>query len=409
MYRLAVLNTHPIQYFAPLYRRLAREPDIDLTVYFCSRQGSEGYLDAGFGERIKWDIPLLDGYKHKFLKNLGASDQVGGFWSLLNPGIVSELRQNAYDALWVNGHNHATYLVAIYAAKVFSIPVFMRCETHLGLRRSALKRALRTPLMRILYNYLCHSCLSIGTLNREFYLFHGVKEDRLFMVPYAVDNDYFISAASHAQPPAVREMLGLPPDKPLILFASKLIRRKRPMDVIRAFHRLRGLGLDSGLIIVGSGEEESALKDYVRAHHVSDVYFFGFRNQSELPTFYSIADAFVFPSENESWGLVLNEVMCSGVAVVVARGVGAAPDLVKNGSNGFVYETGNVEELTILLRRILTSPEMRADMSRDSRKIIAEWNYERCVEGLKEALEQISSTNAPTPKSKRLESVSALK
>src|SRR6185503_10281762 len=118
MPKLAVLNTHPIQYFAPLYRRLAQEPDLDLTVYFCSRQGLDEYLDEGFGERFKWDTSLLDGYRHKFLPNLRRRDQVTGFLSLINFGIIRELRRNRYDALLVNGHNHASYLIAMVAAKL---------------------------------------------------------------------------------------------------------------------------------------------------------------------------------------------------------------------------------------------------------------------------------------------------
>src|SRR6266480_2212820 len=116
MYKLAILNTHPIQYFAPLYRRLAQEPDLDLTVYFCSRQGAEEYLDAGFGKRLKWDVSLLEGYRYKFLKNALKQDNVNGFWSLINFGIIKELGKNHYDGLLVNGHGHATYILAILSA-----------------------------------------------------------------------------------------------------------------------------------------------------------------------------------------------------------------------------------------------------------------------------------------------------
>ena len=396
MYRLAILNTHPIQYFAPLYRRLAREPEIDLTVYFCSRQGSEEYLDAGFGERIKWDTPLLDGYQHKFLNNLRAKDQVDGFWSLINPQIISELRNNRYDAVLVNGHNHASYLIAITAAKLLGIPVLMRCETHLNLHRSGLKRAIRKPVMRLLYNYLCEACLPIGTLNREFYLFHGVKENRLFTVPYTVDNQYFATTSAQYVETTdhLKKQLGLPLDRLLILFASKLIPRKRPMDLLRAYHRLTELGVEAALVIVGSGEEETALKKYVEEHQLAHVYFFGFRNQSELPKFYAIADVFVFPSENEPWGLILNEVMCSGLPVVVSRGVGAATDLVRHGENGFIYETGDIEGLSDYLFSIVTAqPELRKQMAQASRQIVDNWNYEQCVAGIKEALATISPAN----------------
>ncbi len=387
MYKLAVLNTHPIQYFGPLYRRLARDPDVDLTVYFCSRQGADEYLDQGFGERFKWDTSLLEGYRNKFLKNLRGQDAVKGFWSLINLEIIRELRRSHYDALMVSGHNHASYLIAIFAAKLLGIPVFMRCETHLGLQRSALKRAIRKPLMRLLYNKFCDACLPIGTLNREFYLSHGVTENRLFTVPYAVDNEYFTSAAEqyHRQPD-LREEFDLPLDKPLILFASKLMSRKRPMDLMRAFQRVRARGTDAALAIVGSGEEEQALKTYVREHELPDVYFFGFRNQSALPKYYSIADVFVLPSENEPWGLVLNEVMCAGLPVLASREVGAVQDLVRHGENGFVYESGNVEELSNYLFQILDEPQRRKRMGELSQRIIEEWDYESCVVGIKKAL-----------------------
>ena len=388
MYRLIIINTHPIQYFAPLYRRLAEEPDIDLTVYFCSRQGSEEYLDTGFGERIKWDTSLLDGYKHKFLKNVRGKDKVDGFWSLINPQIISELRNDVCDALWVNGHNHASYLIGIGAARLLRIPVFMRCDTHLALHRSALKRAIRKPLMRILYNHLCSACLTIGTLNREFYLFHGVKEHRLFRVPFTVNNEYFVSAANEFNGKSeLRQALGLPADRSLILFASKLTRSKRPMDLLRAYHRLCDLGAETAVAFVGSGELETALKAYVDQYRLPHVYFFGFKNQSELPKFYSVSDVFVLPSEDESWGLVLNEVMCSGLPVIVSRGVGAAPDLVRHAQNGFVYETGDEEALTgYLLNMVAADAELRKQMGQVSREIIGGWNNERCVAGLKEAL-----------------------
>jgi glycosyltransferase involved in cell wall biosynthesis len=400
MSKLAILNTHPIQYFAPFYRRLAQEPDIDLTVYFCSRQGAEEYVDVGFGERIKWDRSLLEGFEHKFLKNWRAGDQVGGFWSLINPGIVSELRRHRYDALIVNGHNHATYLLAMLAAKTLGTAVMMRCETHLGLQRSAFRRSVRKPLMSFLYNRICDLCLPIGTLNKEFYVFHGVERNRMFTVPYTVDNEYFISAARQYAKPELRDELGVPGDKPIILFASKILSRKRPMDLLLAFHRLREQGTNAALLFVGSGERELELKDYVRAHQLADVHFLGFRNQSELPKYYSMADVFVFPSENEPWGLVLNEVMCAGLPIIASREIGAVPDLVRHEENGFIYDAGNIDQLSDCLHQLLITPDLRKRMGDRSRKLIEHWDYESCVRGIKQALARIETEPAKVPESK---------
>jgi glycosyltransferase involved in cell wall biosynthesis len=286
MPKLAILNTHPIQYFTPFYRRLAQEPGIDLTVYFCSRQGSEEYVDVGFGERVKWDISLLEGYQHQFLNNLRRRDQVGGFASLINPGIVAELRKHRFDALLVNGHKHVTYLLAMLAAKTLGTAVMMRCDTHLGLQRSPLKRLVRKPLMTFLYQRVCDMCLPVGTLNEEFYRFHGVDCHRMFTVPFAVDNEYFTRLTQQYDKKALREEMGIPQDQPIILFASKLLRSKRPLDLLLAFHRLQQEKVNAALVFVGSGEQEPQLKHYAREHDLSAVHFLGFKNQSDLPKYF---------------------------------------------------------------------------------------------------------------------------
>ena len=389
MRKLAILNTHPIQYFAPLYRRLAQEPDLDVTVYYCSRQGAEAYFDEGFKHSVKWDVPLTDGYRAEFLPNLRSRGRVAGFWSLINPGIISELRRHSYDALMVGGHNHATYVIGMLAARVLGIPVLMRCDTHLLLHRSRLKRALRKPIMGFLYNHICSVCLAIGTRNREFYQYHNVPEERVKLVPFSVDNSSFIAAAEAiTDRSAVRRKLGLPVGKPLILFASKLTARKRPMDLISAFNRISQQGIEAALAFVGSGELEPTLREYAARHKLEDVYFFGFQNQSELPNFYAAAELFVFPSENEPWGLVLNEVMCAGLPVVVTKEIGAVPDLVVNGSNGFLFDVGDVDQLAEHLLVLLRSPELRQKMGRESLRMIKTWDYDSCVKGIKQVLDR---------------------
>jgi glycosyltransferase involved in cell wall biosynthesis len=394
MYRLAVLNSHPIQYFVPLYRRLAQEPDIDLTVYFCHHWGAESYFDSGFSEEVRWDIPLLGGYQYKFLPNLRESNHsLSGFFGLVNPSVLQELYREPPDALWVHGHNFFTYLLAIMAAKVLGISVFMRCETHLLLKRSSIKCRLRQPIMTFFYR-LFDACLPIGTRNAEFYRFHGVRDARLFSVPYTVDNHFFrqIVKQHRVNIELVKAELDVPSDKTLILFASKLTPRKRPMDLLRAYHRLREQGISAALMFVGSGIEEKILQHYVQVYQVPDVHFFGFRNQTELPKFYAAADVFVLPSENEPWGLVINEAMCAGLPVIAAEEIGAVADLVKHGQNGFTFRAGDIETLSLHLRAIATDSKLRAHMGETSYNMITDWDLERCVQGIRQALSQSKCT-----------------
>ena len=391
-YRLAVLHSHPIQYFTPLYRRLAEEPGIDLTAYFCSKQGLRTYEDEGFGIPVKWDTPLLDGYHHRFLRNLRGETQVGGFFSLINLDLVAELYRNRFDALLVHGHMYFSYLLGVFAAKAMGIPVFMRCDTHLLLRRSRLKLAMREPIMRFFYKHLCDRCLPVGTRNRAFYLAHGVRQDQLFDVPFTVDNAYFTQATApfkaHVQD--TRAELGLPTDKPLILYASKLTPRKRPGDLLAAFRMLCEGGVEAALVFVGSGELEQGLRDQVRRHKLPDVYFAGFQNQSELPKFYAVADVFVLPSENEPWGLVINEAMCAGLPIVASEEIGAVPDLVQDSYNGFRFRAGDVRHLAVCLEKLVTDESVRGSMGEKSLEIIRAWDLEQNVQGVLAALRSLS-------------------
>jgi glycosyltransferase involved in cell wall biosynthesis len=390
-YRLAILLSHPIQYFTPLFRRLAQEPEIDLTVYFCSRQGIDPYEDEGFGRSVQWDVPLLEGYKHRFLPNLWKKDRVAGFFSLVNPRLVQALRTEHYDAILVHGHLYFSYLLAIALANALRIPVFMRADTHLGLRRSKLKRALRAPLLRLFYNHLCDRCLPIGSLNRDFYRAYGVPPERLFDVPFAVDNAYFSRAAAPYRVcvDETRAALRLPVDKPVLLYSSKLIAGKRPMDLLMAYHRMCTEGIRAALVFVGSGELEPSLRGFADGHNLSDVYFLGFRNQSELPMLYAISDLFVLPSENEAWGLVINEAMCAGLPIIASEEIGAVPDLVIQGYNGLTYRAGDVDQLSAHLESLITNKSLRQQMGENSLAQIKDWNLERCVEGISAALHSL--------------------
>jgi glycosyltransferase involved in cell wall biosynthesis len=230
--------------------------------------------------------------------------------------------------------------------------------------------------------------LAIGTANRDYYRALGVPEPKICDVPYTVDNDRFIAAAAStaAERAAVREKCGVAQDRPVVLYASKLISRKHPDDVIKAVARLRDEGLAASLLIVGTGEMEAALRSLVVDYNLADrVVFAGFVNQAELPRVYAASDVFVLPAENEPWGLIVNEVMCAGIPVVVSAEVGCVPDLVHDGRNGLLTQACDVASLTAALRRLLLDDRERAAMGQKGLEMIRDWSYERCRRGLKAA------------------------
>ena len=150
---------------------------------------------AGLGVDVKWDVDLLAGYQARFVRGAERRGEATSFFSVVAPQLWQEIRRGAFDALVVHGHTPAAMVVAAAAAKVARIPIFLRCDTHLGLRRSAVKRLLRRPLLGLYYRQL-DGVLAIGSANREFYRAMGIPERRIFDMPYAVDNRRFMTGGA---------------------------------------------------------------------------------------------------------------------------------------------------------------------------------------------------------------------
>jgi glycosyltransferase involved in cell wall biosynthesis len=390
-YRVAYLVSHPIQYQAPMLRHLAARPELDLTVLFLSDFSLRAYRDPGFGVPVRWDVPLLDGYGYRFLPSLGRRDRVT-FWSPFARDLWRTLRRGRFDALWICGYAQQSVLRALAMAKLLGQVVLLRGDSHLmsanrSPARAWLKRRALPKLFRSIDGFL-----AVGTLNREYYRHYGVSEERIFHVPNAVDNDFFRAKAGEARKTreAFRAELGLQPGRPVILYASKLQAVKRPGDLLEAYRQLGGVASREPapyLLLVGDGELRPSLEVSARDMGWSSIRFLGFKNQTELPRFYDLADVLVLPSQSETWGLVVNEVMNAGKPVIVSDRVGAAPDLVRDGENGFVAPVGQVGILADRLARLTSDRTLASRMGQESLTRISSWNFEADAAGLIECLQ----------------------
>lgn len=397
--KVAYLVSHPIQYQAPLLRRIAKEPDIDLTVFFGSDFSVKGYKDEGFGGvGVKWDVPLLEGYSHEFLPVLRDNARVTPT-TPMNYGIATRLRGlragAGFDALWVHGYASVNALHGITAANALGIPVLVRAESWLGDReRNPTKLAAKKLFFRTL-SQMIDGVMPIGTLNSEYWRYYLGEDCPQFLMPYAVDNEYFQKRSAEAAPrrEELRRELNLSPDRPVILFASKLQRRKRADDLLEAYKRLSpapGRDPHPYLIIVGDGEQREALERLAQQTGFGSIRFCGFKNQSELPRYFDLATVFVLPSRHEPWGLIVNEVMNAGRAVIVSDEVGSQRDLITDGVEGAVFPAGSVDGLTDALRRTLKTPNTPIEMGRRGLERISRWGFEEDVRGFRQALAAVT-------------------
>lgn len=390
--RLAYLVTHPIPYQAPLLRAIAAEPDIDLTVFFGTDFSARPFTAGEFNQRIEWDTPLLEGYRYEVLPQVFAPPPGRlpplDFWRPVNHGLASRLA--GFDALWVHGYAHWFHWTAMAAAKRRGLKVLLRDEaTAISAARTPVKRLAKRAFFAGLERTV-DAFLAIGTLNRRYYAENGVAADRVFDMPYAVDNRHFRAGAqaTAAQREHTRAELALERGRPILLFSAKLIDRKRPALLLEAFARLHA---DPALqypylLFAGDGPLRASLEEQAKRLAPDAVHFLGFQKQADLPRCYDLCDLFVLPSVQESWGLVVNEVMCAGRAVVVSDRVGSGADLVKPGENGAVFRTDDVDDLTRVLRQMLTDPQHLAAMGRRSLEIIERWSFAEDIAGLRRAL-----------------------
>lgn len=383
--------THPIHYFIGLYKELAQHPDIDLMVYFCSDESLRLTCDSTFGKVVQWyDETILEGLPHQFLRNYSPQKSIGSFWGVINPNIIAELFKKRYDAIEIQGYVNCSVWLAIFGALFTRTPIIMKGDAYLLDKRPPIKKMIKKMIFFLLFPKVA-AFLGHCSTNIDYYKYYGVSEEKIFFVPYTVDNDFFQTQAYQLIPQKeiLRKKYELNPNLPTIISTSKFIPRKRVMDLLLAFAEVQNKGINAQLVLVGDGTEKGALENYIKNHKVKNVYFFGFIAQNKISEFYALADIFVMTSGRDQWGYVINEAMNFSLPIITTNMVGAVYDVVKHNENGFVYPVGDIKQLFNDLSLLIINENLRKKMGKQSLEIISKWNYKLAICGIIKALDFI--------------------
>ncbi len=391
--RLAIVSTHPIQYYAPIFKALARSGVVQPRVFFTWSQTAAGPVaDSGFGRAITWDIPVLEGYEHEFVPNVASRPGTDHFWGLRNPGLIRAIQTWGADAVLVFGWNAVSHLSALRYFKG-RLPVFFRGDSTLLDRSSWWRTAARRAVLGWVYRHV-DVAVAVGSNNRDYFQWCGVPPERIAFAPHAIDTQRFSDPAGAHEEQAMkwRQELAIPATARSIVYAGKLVPKKDPLLLLEAFSRC---GASGRLVFVGDGVLEPALR--AAAAGRSDVHFLPFQNQQAMPAVYRLGNVFALPSRGpgETWGLALNEAMASGRPVIAGNRVGGARDLVTQGANGWVFESSNLEQLTAIVKNALTCDEPTLSaMGRAAERESARWTIEAAARGIEEAVVSFDATRA---------------
>ena len=381
MKKLAIITTHPIQYYAPVFKLLCQRQKLDIKVFYTWGEDAANKYDPGFDKNIEWDIPLLDGYPYEWIKNTAPDPGTHHFRGIINLCLINQVNLWKPDAILVYGWGFQSHLKALRYFKN-KVPVFFRGDSTLLDEKKGMKSLLRSIILKLVYRYVDHA-FYVGKNNKAYFLKYGLKDDQLSLAPHAVDNERF-SADKHEEALHLREQLGLSNDEVLILFAGKLEEKKSPLLLLQAVINLNDPKVH--LLYVGNGALEGDLKLIAKGNN--RIHFLDFQNQLQMPVMYQACDLFCLPSEgpNETWGLAVNEAMACKKAILTSDKVGCAIDLVENGQNGNIFKAGDIKDLFEKLQQLTANKAQLTQLGQQSGLLINDWNFLHIAEAIENKL-----------------------
>lgn len=376
--RLAVLVTHPIQYYAPLYRALAANDRIDVTVIFLTDAGVAEYHDPGFQRSFAWDVPLLGGYSYRILEP-GHHLSSSGFWKRYSHRLVSVLDELSPDFILVYGYaSRMNWSARLWASKNGARLVYYS-DSNSEIPKSVVRGVLKRLVVGSYFKGI-ELFLSPSEANESYLRRFNAPSERIIRCPFAIDYSRWSAYAVSVGTSRPNQFV----------WAGKFVPRKRPLDFVRALSVV-GQNVPAGVdaLVVGDGPLMGEVRAAVHALPSSArVTLTGFVNQKDMPSVLSQADSLVFTSEREPYGLIATEASAVGLSLIVAEGIGCVGDtvLARPEVNALTFPPGDIGALAGAMIRLSTDASLRRRMQRASMEIAKEHDVSVAAATIENAL-----------------------
>ncbi len=402
MKRLVIIASHPIQYYAPWFRYLHQQTELQIEVLYLWNPRGGNHFDQDFNQTVEWDVDLLSGYPHRFIENISPKPGTHYWYGLNNPTLFStvvSLRPTAVLMTTLFNYSATQFLSRWSFGRFSRAPIFFRGDSHLlSPNAKYFKENIKYFLKCQIFKQF-DAILPVGTANENYYLNHGAKKNCLFPSPHAIDAIRFMEAKPQAEVHARnwRNKLGISENAFVFLFVGKLINKKRPDLLLSAFLNVHSKlsekqKADCHLVLCGTGELEAEMRRL--ANHHSAIHFLGFANQQSMPAVYCLGTMLVLPSEgnSETWGLCVNEAMTMNRPALVSTHVGCQQDLVEHRVTGLVFPAGDQQALEVQMMYALSNKEIVNQLASASGKRISKFTYKQATAGLLNALKFVKAS-----------------
>lgn len=387
MKRIAIVTSHPIQYNAPLFKRLSENEGIELKVFYTwSQVENDPIFDRGFGKIIKWDIPLLNGYEFMFVKNESKRPGNHHFFGMMNPALIAVIKEWNPNVVVVYGWNYFSHFNCMRYFKG-KIPVVFRGDSTLLDEFPGVKKVVRRAILKLVFSFVDYA-LYVGENNKEYFRIHGLDNNQLLYVPHVIDDKRFSSITPDKQTFLAnwKEKLGINTANLVLLFAGKFEAKKDPFFIIELAKKMDDPLLR--FIMVGNGILEYDLK--LAASNDSRIIFIPFQNQDIMPVVYRLCDIFILPSKGpgETWGLALNEAMASGCRLMASSKVGGARDLI-SGWPDCLFENRDIQSAVDYLRRCLMEKKLNQFADTERGPKVEQYSLDNAVNKFVKSIDSI--------------------
>lgn len=373
-FKIAIVISHPVQHFCPMYASWAKVAGVQVKVFFGSNLGAVKYLDPNFKKEISWSNLYLNEFEHEFLngdKTLQSTPTLDA------PNLNDRLTNFQPNVVVHYGYYHLLAKHARAWAIQNKIPLAYISDAEHRQQRPWWKEALKYPYLYWFFKKE-NLFLTVGSANEAYYTHYKVAKQKLLRMNFSIDvlsyDEAFTNKEQISKNFKAEHNIGN--NDFVISVVGKLVSWKSQDDLIRLLIDLEKTQPNKTfhLLIAGSGPLENEWKNLAKSVTKNKVHFLGFVNPANLPAIYAASNVYIHPALIEPHSLSISEAIYMGSPVIVANTTGSwgEVDDVQQNKNGYVYEHGNLQQLQDCLLRMINENKQQ-EFSEYSLKISREF------------------------------------